>query len=447
MQLQMEMRSILKKGVYSEEDINITNKDLTIKGESANSTIINPVAGRGIYICCAADYWSKTKTCNVNLYNLQIRGGSVDYGGGIYGKSDYATLNVSMHQLYVVGNSASSDGGGIYFTSGANGHWVVSDFNLEIINSNIDRNVASGNGGGLYFKGNGVVTIKNTTIQSNTASGMGGGIYNQDSTTLIISDSYIKGNTSLAKGGGTYHKSSKEVVITKCTIENNSADVGGGGIFNEGSGVLKVNNSNIQGNSGGYSGGIASYGTLKVTSCVIKSNNSTGNSTEGTGGGIGFGGEATITKSWIIDNSANSEGGGIDLWDETKTTLYLYSSVVAFNRASTKGGAMCLGSECHDKNGDSVVTIKSSTIYGNSAPTAKGVFVASGYSEAPMTLQILDTVFANEGDDLLFERDENENTYGNFVIRSNVFSADVDLPTTNITSGENRIITDLGLQT
>ncbi len=284
---------IVRKSVYNEHDIKIEDKCLTINGEGAETTIINAAGlGRGIYV--SLNY--PPDTCNINLSNLQIRGGVSDQGGGIYlYNHSNVKVNVVMDNLYIVGNSASQKGGGIYLYS-----YRDNALNVLITHSNIERNSATQEGGGVYLGGGTIGTIKESKIYGNT-SGIGGG-------------------------------------------------------------------------------GIVSGGKLTVVSSVIRANKS------GDGGGLLLSGEATLIKDWIIDNISSEEGGGIDLHDQNNANLNIYSSIFAFNKAGTKGGAMCLGPR-HLYSSHSVL-IRNITVYGNDATAGNGFF--SGYQIIKLSLDFAD---------------------------------------------------------
>src|SRR5207249_4549577 len=103
-------------------------------------------------------------------------------GGGIY--NDHATLTVSRCTLS--GNSASSDGGGIY-NAGVEGNAT-----LTLSASTLSGNSASHDGGGIYNDargGSATLTISASTLSANSASEFGGGIYNDSKGALPRSPS------------------------------------------------------------------------------------------------------------------------------------------------------------------------------------------------------------------------------------------------------------------
>jgi len=281
--------------------------------------------------------------------------------------------------------------------------------------------------------------LSNFQIRNGSADN-GGGIYiyqrDYDSGALLdvkANNLLIIGNTASQDGGGVYvygGSGSLNVALVNTKISKNTASADGGGVYQNG-GELTLKDSVVEGNTAiGDGGGLESYGSdssLKLISTVVKANNA-----GGAGGGIMVGNKATIIKSWIIKNVSSYEGGGIDTHDKEDVSLSIYSSVIAYNEAGTKGGGICLGSESHSYGANHSGVIKSSTIYGNSAKEGSGIFVASGYNNSPVNFQLHDSVLCNGEEDLVFEADKNGNSYGNFIVKYNALCSNVDFPSENI---------------
>ena len=121
-------------------------------------------------------------------------------GGGIW------CTSVDMHDGLISGNHAGSEGGGIV-CSGYSADW-------HIRGGVIENNTAAGNGGGIcrtgsgwyYSQGNrsdGYIT--GGVIRNNTAGNSGGGVYLADyACKLTVSGGRITGNTAANAGGGIY---------------------------------------------------------------------------------------------------------------------------------------------------------------------------------------------------------------------------------------------------
>ncbi|MBN3891619.1 MAG: DUF4347 domain-containing protein [Nostoc sp. JL31] len=170
-----------------------------------------------------------------------------------------ASASLSIDGLKITGgNAGSSNGGGIYSTSG-----------VTVSNSNFSGNIAN-LGAGIYSSSS--VTAINSTISGNTANTSGGGIYSSSSVTA--SNSTISGNTANTNGGGIY---STTTTLSNSTVSSNTAKVNGGGIY---SGGGTVSNSTIFGNTAdsdnnntGNGGGIyRSAGTWSISNSIIAGN-------------------------------------------------------------------------------------------------------------------------------------------------------------------------------
>ncbi len=165
----------------------------------------------------------------------------------------------------------------------------------------------------------------------------------------------------------------------------------GGGIYN--AGTLTVTNSTITGNTApGAGGGIYnSYGTLTVTGTTISNNTSPSTAVNSAGGGIGnAGGTATVTNSTITGNSASYGGGGLG---NTSGTMTVANSTVSSNSSTYFGGgflnlagatATIVNSTFFNNSGTAIynsasaLTLKNTTISGNTAGYGGGVLNTGG---------------------------------------------------------------------
>ena len=156
----------------------------------------------------------------MTLKNVTITNGLSDFGGGIYHNADYLFLEDSL----VVGNEATSRGGGIY------GSWDT--FGMRMTNSTVAYNEAGATGGGIHAPYYGLYVV-DSTISGNVAASNGGGVHTQMYTSPTILNSTISGNVSGGQGGGIYNEFyAGTLTVTNSTIVGNSAAVSGGGIYN-----------------------------------------------------------------------------------------------------------------------------------------------------------------------------------------------------------------------
>ncbi|WP_372718456.1 DUF4347 domain-containing protein [Novipirellula sp.] len=174
------------------------NKNLTITGSDARSTIIDGSAlGKRVF--------ELQGTSVVTMSSMTIQGGDESNGGGIY-VNDSSTLNLSDAMLQ---NNSSNDGGAIHvhgtanlqrvllFNNNASGKGGAINFHGadggSLTNVTISGNTASSDGGGLYTDTN--ITITNSTITLNTGD-KGGGIFNSGAV-VTISNTIVAGNTGV----------------------------------------------------------------------------------------------------------------------------------------------------------------------------------------------------------------------------------------------------------
>ena len=99
--------------------------------------------------------------------------------------------------------------------------------------------------------------------------------------------------------------------LINCTVSGNSTDGTGGGICADANATLTIDSSTISGNyAGDYGGGIANNGTLTINNSTLSSNRG-----EFAAGAIlnGFNGDAslTVSNSTLSGNTTQLHGGGI----------------------------------------------------------------------------------------------------------------------------------------
>lgn len=293
-------------------------------------------------------------------------------GGGLHvsGNGD-----VELHRGYVAGNTAWSEGGGLWNSTGR----------LLLLGTRVVNNVALGNdadmGGGGVFNNGGLLEIQNRAeISGNAAtgtSGSGGGVFNADGGELKVVYSVIKDNSASRAGGGIEDASgaSTEISLYGVTLRDNAtgANPGNGGalhisgagdakiqetlvLFNEaaseggglwnGSGRMYVDNSTVNDNVArgddadmGGGGIFNNGGDVTVINTTVASNLATG--TSGSGGGVfnGDGGSFTAYDMVLDSNVANRAGGGFEDASGAGTVVELYNVIAEANVAGPEGSA------------------------------------------------------------------------------------------------------------
>jgi len=282
--------------------------------------------------------------------------GPTSTGGGI---RDQGNASLTLTNMVLTNNFANADGGGVVFENTVNNTWTL--------------------------------TVNNSTISNNHSGDAGGGIDTDGTGTVIInSGTVITGNTDLNQGAGVYIDAitvgtvfeGANATITGTTISNNQAlatgiTASGGGISNAGNGAITIANSTISGNfSGGMGGGFSdenNVGTLTVSNSLFLNNSATSD-----GGGIQEGGPSTtITNTSFHGNSSGGSGGGLFA---NGTTLTVNSSTFDDNTATTGGGAIEVQTTGTGTAGSTITNV---TITANSALNNAGA--NGGGIDAPAT--------------------------------------------------------------
>lgn len=157
------------------------------------------------------------------------KGGNVatgDGAGGIYNASGtiylgYSTTTSKDNDFSggVIGNYASSQGGGIFMkggnlymnkgniswnkteTAGGGGVGVSNSAKMYMYGGSIKGNTVATNGGGLYVGGSETLEMSGGTIEANTGT-TGGAIYNNSGTVKLSASAYIPYGVGSSKGKG-----------------------------------------------------------------------------------------------------------------------------------------------------------------------------------------------------------------------------------------------------
>lgn len=114
-------------------------------------------------------------------------------GGGIYFSSD-TLRELTIQNSTIAGNSAFSDGGGVY---------LKGQVSANIVNSTISSNTAGGRGGGIaapLWTGMNQFILRNSTVTANKANGPSGGglFFNTGGPIPNVVSSIVSGNINLA---------------------------------------------------------------------------------------------------------------------------------------------------------------------------------------------------------------------------------------------------------
>jgi len=251
--------------------------------------------------------------------------GNIVSGGAVYFNS--GSLIIERSRLL---NSSGYYGGGIHIRS------VTEPARLDDVE--VRGNQASRNGGGISLLSDNVSITRAQITQNSTQRG-GGGVAASFSYGLTITDSLISNNISDRDGGGLYLRNA-ELDINSSTISSNTGAYYGGGVHQLLNAILTIVNSTISGNS-----------TTLNSGGALRSNNSS-NQTE-------------IIHTTLSNNTANENGGAIDLANGASLTLI--GSIVAGNIADN--------GVANEINNFGVLNADHNNLFGSDSDTNGSAFV------------------------------------------------------------------------
>ena len=287
----------------------------------------------------------------LNIYNANLINGNADIGGAIYNTGSVYAYNTNF-----INNTAATMGGAV-FNNGT----------LTIQKCIVDNNDIT----------------KRTSSDSEDYGGAA--IYNWYDSTLFIKNSTISNNLKNYKNGdyvvGAVTSLGKTIISQNSYFVNNSGRWGGA-ITTSGSSLpgkkvneLSISDSTFSKNGGLYGAGIFIQGSkFSITSCVFDSNTASGkgNMTPNDNNGAAIevtntdkAITGTISKSTFTNNKAQY-GGAIDI---CAGTIKITNSKFINNSADVEGGAI----DINTLNGNPKVTISGSKFINNSAPVGGAI--------------------------------------------------------------------------
>ena len=288
----------------------------------------------------------------LNIYNANLINGNADIGGAIYNTGSVYAYNTNF-----INNTAATMGGAV-FNNGT----------LTIQKCIVDNNDIT----------------KRTSSDSEDYGGAA--IYNWYDSTLFIKNSTISNNLKNYKNGdyvvGAVTSLGKTIISQNSYFVNNSGRWGGA-ITTSGSSLpgkkvneLSISDSTFSKNGGLYGAGIFIQGSkFSITSCVFDSNTASGkgNMTPNDNNGAAIevtntdkAITGTISRSTFTNNKAQY-GGAIDI---CAGTIKITNSKFINNSADVEGGAI----DINTLNGNPKVTISGSKFINNSAPLGGAIF-------------------------------------------------------------------------
>lgn len=258
----------------------------------------------------------------------------------IAGRSEQfaATGDLDIRQeLTITGAGAAST-----IISGNRIERVFHVFNTTVAISDLtirDGDVGDGDGGGIAVVGSAsVVTLSRVLVTNNTAGGIGGGLAAGEGARVTVVDGVFSGNTANGDNGGAiFNGVDSTLVVANSTITGNRA-IKGGGIRNRGTATIVK--SAIDGNTAeSDGGGIATGDPQRTSALTVKkstiSNNRAGAASDNDGGGIDVDGGSVILNQVTISGNAANAGGAIDAEGDVRMT-----QVTIVGNAADRGGGI-----------------------------------------------------------------------------------------------------------
>jgi CSLREA domain-containing protein len=241
---------------------------------------------------------------DVTVKDATVTGASADGDGGALSISGGA---LTLDHATLTGNAGQA-GGAVFAGRAA----------VKVVGSTLSDNNASQGGGAMFLTFPTAVDLRDSTFSGNLATGSGGALFVEgylgSTPTYQVSGTTFASNRATDKGGALFLPSSNDGVtevplaVSGSTLKGNTASVGGAVAI--GNARLDVRASTFTGNRAteGSGGAIGSGGDLRVSGCMFE-----GNDAVTTGGAIGSLGRATIDKGTFRRNHAGLRGGALSL--------------------------------------------------------------------------------------------------------------------------------------
>ncbi|WP_455616098.1 InlB B-repeat-containing protein [Eisenbergiella sp.] len=343
-----------------------------------------------------------------------IADNSAANGGGICCHSLISAAGISLTiggEVRITGNSASSSGGGIYF-SGCRGGGAASSL-LKLTGSMVLAENSACHGGGIYFHsanaGDRLEISTTAPISANRASNNGGAVCLtavSQPASVHVEDTIFRENTA-GTGGMLYLLSDAGFSLTaqNSSLVKNTATSGasgsGGGLWLQNRSLthpseIRLQGCLLEGNQASASGGaIALYGGLSSCSFTAEGSSFLSNRSSGSGGALLLGSEAETFFSLDVcrfaDNEAGNSGGAIYYSSGGTGTVRFTGCRLSSNTAGYEGGALRLF--CAGKTLDT--SVENSIFSGNTAINHSGGAIWNGGSGASLLLTDASSVTDN----------------------------------------------------
>ncbi|MEO8957960.1 MAG: choice-of-anchor Q domain-containing protein [Rudaea sp.] len=319
--------------------------------------------------CTASSTDASSTGGGVAAYQLYLESSTIS--------GNTAIVNASQGASFSPANQAV--GGGAY------AHTATVSKNSTISGNRAQASEGFARGGGL---GASYVSIADSLVSGNIAQGayvVGGGVAAYHG--LNLSGTTLSGNTAygtlgtadgdptsaLTFGGGAISKYGLQMQTS--TVTGNIARTGAGGGPAGGGGIVAGNNLGGSGRGGptSVSRPLANSGQISVSYSTIDNNQAD------IGGGVYFKYAMNLIQSTVSGNSAQLDGGGIELATASSSyASYFYNSTIANNSAGSYAGGVSLYYAS--------LTMQSTIVAVNRSPTGADIYFYLDNSSTSGTL-------------------------------------------------------------
>ena len=294
-----------------------------IVGTTTNTNVGHLVLGDGAVIRNCVTSFGVVWTNANSQTSVTIEEGAVISGNTATNRtnaSDYYPGNgagvtlrggtLTMNGGKITGNTAQSNGGGVYVAAGATFNMSGGQIGGNVTGSGCD-------GGGVYMAG-GTFNMTGGEIVSNTAQNSGGGVYMAGGSFTMSAGAEISGNVSnggMWAGGGGVRVAGGTADLGG-TIANNDAHDGGGVLVYAETAADTVANT-VATISGYVTGNTSTYGAGVYVGC----------------------GTATLDGATIIGNASKDYGGGAFLHNGEANVMTLSGRLTILDNISHAASA------------------------------------------------------------------------------------------------------------
>jgi hypothetical protein len=332
-------------GTFTEKNITIPEKNLTIQGLGRTTTILQSASTRASASGGRIFTYNNPSGAGGNTFTVkdmtiqyaiapltdlgggqsQSIGGVLYVPGGTPGPKGFIVTfdNVKLYANETTGGNANNSGGACVYVS-ATGSTTPYNAQLTFTNCIFDDNKVANSAGSSLSDGPGFNLL---------ANGLGG--------KLTIDNCTITNNSGYTRGGFIYCGSTWNITVKNSNISNNTCRNGDGGVFNGRSGTWTIEN------------------------CTFKSN-------------------SAVFVSTVNGNNGN---GGVFLGKGAS-----FKNCTFYNNSAVKGGAICRTS-----NGTDATSIVNCTFYGNSASSTGKTIQIGTSSSTNYNLDLVNTIITNGG--------------------------------------------------